>query len=94
MEKASNAKSSPSADSSSPSKSLRSAEVPALERLEPSSAKKELPRNSQRAHSARLSPDNNADKISPTSRDTKSSFLEENSLNLPELNPKSDSTSI
>lgn len=94
MEKASNAKSSPSADYNSPSKFSRSAEAPAQERLEPLSAKKESPRNSQRAHSAKLSPDNNADKISPTSRDTKSSFLEENLLNSPELNPKSDSTSI
>lgn len=94
MEKTSNAKSSPSADSNSPSKSSRSEEDLALEKLEPSSAKKELPRNSQRAHSERPLLDNRRDKILLTSRDTKFSSLEENSLNLPELNPKSDCTSI
>jgi len=94
MEKVSNARSSPSADFSLPSKFSRSEEEPAQERSELSSAKRELPRSSQRAPSARPSLNSNAGKTLLTSRDIKFLSSEENSLNLPELNLKSDCTSI
>lgn len=82
-EKASNAKSSPSADYNSLARSSSSAEEHALAKLEPSLPRKVSLKNSQRAHSEDPLPSNKEDRISLISRDIKFWCWEENSQNLP-----------